>query len=205
MIYRIININDNLYNEKLYQKAYNAMDDTRKAKADRYRQKADKRCCVFADMLLRQMLSEHHSIDAPEFYTDEKGKPHIKGDKVHFSISHSGEYVACASDLSPVGTDIEKIRTVNLPLVKRVCTEEELQYVFEGDNIQNLGSEACVRFLQLWCAKEAYLKYTGEGLAGGLKSLSFANRNGIISNPLPHISLHISTTQEYVCAIIREA
>lgn len=205
MIFRIINTKDNFCNEELYRKAYNAMDNARKAKADRYRQEADKRCCVFSDMLLREMLREHYSLDAPEFYTDEKGKPHIKGDKVHFSISHSGEYVACAVDSSPVGIDIERIRTVTLPLIKRVCTEEELQYVLGGTDTQNMDSETCVRFLHLWCAKEAYLKYTGEGLAGGLKSLSFANRNSIVNKPLPHISLHISTTQEYVCAIIREA
>lgn len=205
MIFRIINTKDNFCNEELYRKAYNAMDGTRKAKADRYRQEADKRCCVFSDMLLREMLREHYSLDAPEFYTDEKGKPHIKGDKVHFSISHSGEYVACAVDSSPVGIDIERIRTVTLSLIKRVCTEEELQYVLGGNDAQNVDCEVCLRFLHLWCAKEAYLKYTGEGLAGGLKSLSFAHKNGIVNNPLPHISLHISTTQEYVCAIIREA
>ncbi|MBQ8001503.1 MAG: 4'-phosphopantetheinyl transferase superfamily protein [Ruminococcus sp.] len=199
MIYRIINISESCYSEELYQKAYLAMTSQRQAKADRYKQEADKRCCVFADMLLREMLGEYFCIESPEFYTDEKGKPHLKGDTVHFSISHSGDYIACAAGSAPVGIDIEKIRTVELSLIKRVCTDEELSYVLSGNNAD------CERFLQVWCAKEAYLKYTGQGLSGGLKSITVADKAGIKSNPLPHLKLEAFSTEEYVCAIINES
>ncbi len=202
MIYRIINLSHSMFDKELYQKAYNAMSPERKAKADRYKQEADKRSCVFADMLLREMLRDNCSVTEPEFYTDVNGKPQLTGDKVHFSISHSGEFVACAVNFAPVGIDIEKIRTVEFSLIQRVCTEEELCFVLNADS--SVDKSACERFLKVWCAKEAYLKYTGEGLKGGLKSISVADKTGIKENPLPHIKLELMGTEEYVGALITE-
>lgn len=203
MIYRIINLSNSCYDEELYKKAYLAMTSERQAKADRYKQVTDKRCCVFADMFLREMLRDNYSVTEPEFYTNASGKPHLTGDKVHFSISHSGDFVACAVNDTPVGIDVEKIRTVDLPLIKRVCTQEELSFVLKNED-NTIDENTCVRFLMVWCAKEAYLKYTGVGLKGGLKSISVANEFGIKGNPLPHIKLDVLNTENYVCAIISE-
>ncbi len=203
MIYKIINLSGNLYDEKLYEKAYNAMTPERQKKADRYKQPSDKRCCVFADMLLREMLRDNYSVAEPDFYIDENQKPHIVGDKIHFSLSHSGDFIACAIDSSPIGIDIEKIRTVELPLIKRVCTDEELSFVLKSED-STINKDTCVQFLKVWCAKEAYLKYTGQGLKGGLQSISVADENGIKTNPLPHIKLELISTEDYIGAVISE-
>lgn len=203
MIYRIIDLTESCFSEELYQKAYTAMSPNRQKKADRYKQEAHRRCCVFADMLLREMLRDNFSVTEPEFYTDENGKPHLKGDKIQFSISHSGNYVACAVDSAPVGIDIEKIRTVDLPLIKRVCTDDELSFVLSNEDTF-IDKNTCTRFLSVWCAKEAYLKYTGQGLSGGLKSITVADKSGIKENPLPHLKLEVFSTESYVCAIINE-
>ncbi len=203
MIYRIINLSDSIFDEELYKKAYLSMTPERQKKADRYKQTSDKKCCVFADMLLREMLRDNYCVAEPEFYIDENQKPHLKGDKVHFSISHSGEFVACGLDSAPIGIDIENFRTVDLNLIKRVCTDEELSFVLATDD-NTISKDTCVRFLMVWCAKEAYLKYTGQGLKGGLKSISVADKSGIKKNPLPHIILNIIETENYICAIINE-
>ncbi len=204
MIYKIINLSDSCYNKELYKKAYLAMNSERQAKADRYKQVTDKRCCVFADMLLREMLRDNYSVTEPEFYKDENQKPHLAGDKVHFSISHSGNFVACAVNDTPVGIDVEKIRMVDLPLIKRVCTEEEFSFVLGNTENDTVDKNTCARFLSVWCAKEAYLKYTGEGLKGGLKSISVADNTGLKATPLPHLKLEVFSTEDYVCAIISE-
>ncbi|MBQ2944417.1 MAG: 4'-phosphopantetheinyl transferase superfamily protein [Ruminococcus sp.] len=202
MIYRIIDLKESLYDEKLFKKAYKEMSSQRQEKADRYKQESDRKACVFADMLLRQMLKEAGYTQTPVFYKDEKGKPHLENDELYFSISHSGEFVACAVSRHPVGIDIEKKRLVDLPLIKRVCTEEELSFVLSGST--DITEGGCERFLTLWCLKEAYLKYTGEGLVGGLKSISFADNGKIKENPLPHIKAESLRTEEYICAVISE-
>lgn len=202
MIYRIINLKDSIYNDKLFEKAYREMSPQRQEKADRYKQDSDRRACVFADMLLRQMLKESGYSQDAVFYTDEKGKPHLEGDKLFFSISHSGEFVACAVSRHPVGIDIEKKRRVDLPLIKRVCNEEEISYVISDS--EEITDAVCARFLTLWCLKEAYLKFTGEGLSGGLKSISFADNNKITENPLPRIKAQSFAAEEYICAVVSE-
>lgn len=203
MIYRIINLSHSMFDKELYQKAYNAMSPERKAKADRYKQEADKRSCVFTDMLLRELLRDNYAVTEPEFYIDGNQKPHLAGDKIHFSLSHSGDFAACALDSSPIGIDIERIRTVELPLIKKVCTDEELSFVLKNKD-STIGKDTCLRFLMVWCSKEAYLKYTGEGLKGGLKSISVADKTGIKENPLPHIKLELMGTEDYIGAIISE-
>lgn len=202
MIYRIINLADSIYDEKLFEKAYKEMSPQRQKKADRYKKDSDRRACIFADMLLRQILKDAGYTEEPVFYTDEKGKPHLEDNKLYFSLSHSGEFVACAVSNTPVGIDIEKKRSVNLPLIKRVCTEEELSFVLSDSAAIN--DAVCNRFLTIWCLKEAYLKYTGEGLVGGFKSICFAENQEIKENPLPHIKAESSVTEEYICAVISE-
>ncbi len=202
MIYRIINLNDSTYDKKLFEKAYNEMSPQRQEKADRYQQTPDRRACVFADMLLRMLLKEAGCNQSPVFYTDEKGKPYLEGNEFYFSISHSGEFVACAVSRRPVGIDIEKKRTVNLPLIKRVCTEEELSFVLSDS--KSTDSSVCERFLRIWCLKEAFLKYTGDGLGAGLKSVSVADSQGIKEHPLPHIKAENFVTEDYIFAVISE-
>ena len=70
---------------------------------------------------------------------------------------------------SQVGIDVEVMRSVNLRLAKRVFDKVELEYLFgrvpeDYDFNKEPDSSMRFRFYQLWTAKEAYSKYTGEGL-----------------------------------------
>ena len=78
--------------------------------------------------------------------------------------------------------------------MRRVCTEQELRYVGEDSG----------RFLQLWTAKEAYLKFTGEGIAYDLRSVEVADETGLFPKVFGR-SLHMEQTEEYVLSIITEA
>lgn len=202
MIYKLLNIKDLCHNIQLYSKAYSDMSPERQHKANRYKNPEDKYRCVFADMLLRDILREYFNISAPAFYSDEKGKPHLVEDKLHFSLSHQGDYVACAVDEKPVGIDIGQIRKVELPLINRVCTEDELCYVLGSSEETN--DKVWDRFMRIWTAKEAYLKYTGEGITGGLKSVSLADKEGIKKHPAQNLILQQITEQDYICTIVSE-
>lgn len=89
------------------------------------------------------------------------GKPYLSDyPNVHFNISHSGKYVACAVSDKPIGIDIQKICECDFDVAKRVCNEKELKQI---ENSEDKASE----FTKLWTQKEAVLKMIGTGIAYG--------------------------------------
>lgn len=95
---------------------------------------------------------------------------------LHFSVSHSGPWWACAVDLRPVGFDIEyparheRFGTEQgqqrlLAIARRFFTEEENEFLLK--NKDNFDA-----FFSIWVKKEAYLKYLGTGISRGLSSFS---------------------------------
>lgn len=86
------------------------------------------------------------------------GKPCFAGrGEYQFNLSHSGSLALCALDRLPVGVDIQIVRTWRPGLLRRVCSETELDWV-------NRGEEVWSRFTQLWALKESRVKYSAEGL-----------------------------------------
>ncbi len=100
-----------------------------------------------------------------ELSYDPRGKPICEGGYV--GISHSGGICAAAVSDSEVGVDIEvpKKRTKErlIALARRYFAPDELSY---------LEAAPETRFYELWCAKESYVKFTGNGLSEGLTSFS---------------------------------
>ena len=85
------------------------------------------------------------------------GKPYfLHVPQVHFSLSHSGEYWLCAFSSAPVGADLQQMRGIRMePIVRRFYFPRERELV-EAFGVS--------MFYEIWCAKEAYLKYAGSGL-----------------------------------------
>lgn len=86
------------------------------------------------------------------------GKPYLPDDRVHISLSHAGEFGAAAVSTKPVGIDIERTRSVSDRLVKRICTEKELESIW----LPNPTDET---FRNLFSAKESVVKCSGKGIA----------------------------------------
>lgn len=208
MIYLIENINNSKYTDALYKKAYSAMSLERRKKADRYKHASDKRLCVFSDMLLREMLKVNFGIENPLFCLSENGKPRLAGDKLHLSISHSGHFIACAVDTYPVGIDIEVPREIHKRVIDHCCTEDESDYICP--NLSALAdpipadSIETYRFLTLWTAKEAFLKYTGKGLGGGLKNIITVEK-GKLKGTINNKKLLTVTEKDYIFSVISES
>lgn len=154
-----------------YSKWYSLMSPNKRQRVDRFHFADDKKRTVCGEMLARKVISERCGI-IPEniaFGIKEHGKPYAKDLSVEFNISHSGNVVVCAVDDTPVGIDIEKICPIDLTVAKRICTDEELLYLFgntptEQDFTYTTNTESLKRFFELWTAKEAYGKYCGYGL-----------------------------------------
>ena len=96
--------------------------------------------------------------------TGPTGKPECVGGPA-VSVSHSGHLVACAiAPTGQIGVDIE------LPLHRRRTDAIARQY-FSPRESDWLRGQPRDRFYMLWVLKEAYLKATGLGFAGGLDAL----------------------------------
>jgi 4'-phosphopantetheinyl transferase len=99
---------------------------------------------------------------------EEKGKPFFLYNKnLHFSISHTKSHIAIALHNKPIGIDIENTRKCNLSLAKRFFHSEEYNYL--SSLTQEEQNQA---FTKIWTQKEAYVKCTGEGIAGGFNKFS---------------------------------
>lgn len=134
-----------------------------------------------ARMLLKQAFSDFFCRDLKEeeILRRKDGKPYYKPDRrMHFNISHCQGAAAAAVSYVPVGVDVERMRKVHKRVVRKCCSEREMEYVFAGEGkAQNengiLSTAETGRFLRIWTLKESYVKMTGEGLRKPLKEVSF--------------------------------
>lgn len=83
---------------------------------------------------------------------ESNGKPYLRDGSVFFSFSHSGSYAVCAVGDISLGADTERLRELPCVVTRR--------FYAEGDH----GNTP----IHIWSAKEAYLKFTGDGLCGGI-------------------------------------
>jgi 4'-phosphopantetheinyl transferase len=127
----------------------------------RVKQNADN--MLIGEILAKAAIKKNFGIDIAKqnFTYTEYGKPYLLNyTDVHFNISHSGEYVACAVSNKPVGVDIQKIGEYNPGITERICNEIELEQIEKS-------SDKASEFTKLWTKKEAILKMYGTGIANG--------------------------------------
>ena len=153
--------------KKDYDFYYSLMSFSRKKRVDKLRKAEDKKSTVLGEMLVKKHYGNDSYIDC-----DKNGKPYLKNKKGFFSISHSKGLVLVSASDKNIGADIEKIRNVNLNVIKKVCTDREKEYVLNG----NTEEERNIRFLEIWTFKEAYFKFTGTGITNFLSVDYFDER-----------------------------
>lgn len=92
------------------------------------------------------------------------GKPSINAD-IHFSISHSKDYVVCCISKYKVGIDIQ-YQISDFEDIIPSLSKIERQYLSNITDIDH--QKKC--FFDVWTIKESYLKFLGTGLSKPLKS-----------------------------------
>jgi 4'-phosphopantetheinyl transferase len=149
-----------------------SVDEIERAK--RFYQEKHSKNFIIARGLLRVILGRYIGQKPASIvfkYTD-KGKPSLSQSgffPLSFNLSHSQERVIYGlSYFERIGVDLEYQRNIAdvEKLAKRFFTSKEYQYIQSLNNL-----EKNQLFLKLWTAKEAYLKATGEGIAGGLEKI----------------------------------
>ncbi len=110
------------------------------------------------DLLLHAWHQSRTAPMPPVQYTD-SGKPFFAGNPLFFSLSHTRTLALCAVSDSPVGADCETVRPLSYKAIERVLSPSELaQY--------RTAADPQVAFFSFWTLKEAWAKYTGNGLGG---------------------------------------
>ncbi|MBR5741166.1 MAG: 4'-phosphopantetheinyl transferase superfamily protein, partial [Firmicutes bacterium] len=107
----------------------------------------------------------------------EHGKPYYPAlPSVFCSVSHSRGWWVCLFDKHPCGVDVEETgrSRANDAVIRRKFTPEEQALFGEQTGCADPGSAGEATFLRVWTRKEAYLKYTGEGLTRDTLSFSVA-------------------------------
>ncbi|MFD4024195.1 4'-phosphopantetheinyl transferase family protein [Streptomyces sp. NPDC058576] len=146
-----------------------AVPADRRARADNYHFPDDRKRCLAAGVLLRYALLVHHGLREDELPLSRNrfGKPYLAHrPDLHFSLSHSGRWVVCATSGKRIGVDIEHVDAGTRDIAHRF-TPDEHAYVAAAP-----PAERARRLIQIWTLKESYLKCVGSGLTTPLNSFS---------------------------------
>ena len=110
------------------------------------------------ELLSAALRKEYGFRSVPDISRTKQGKPYFpQYPSLHFNLSHTHGMALCAISDTSVGADIEWIRPRRDALPRYVFTAaEQRQY-------QELGGD-WPAFYTLWTRKEAWCKYTGQGL-----------------------------------------
>lgn len=128
------------------------------------------RCTKQTEHTIGERLAHYALLDT--FVTDatllktERGKPYFDVDGVYVSISHSSERCLVALSNGEVGADIEHKNGESERLLKIA------DRYFTPDEIEHVKEHPIEYFYKIWCAKESYMKYTGEGFSLPMSSFS---------------------------------
>lgn len=165
---------DCLQNQELFDAHYRMLPSFRKEKIDRLENVEKKALSLGAFLLLTEALKKR-GIPPEEitFTYNAWGKPTLnRFPKIHFNLSHSAGRVLCAVSDSPVGCDVERIRSIDPSLADRFFTSIEQEQLAKSEDRQNM-------FFRLWTLKESVIKAVGQSLSQ-LKDFSVIIKEGII-------------------------
>jgi 4'-phosphopantetheinyl transferase len=158
-----------------------------KIRAERFRFPEHQRRFVAARGILRELLSNYLELSPEQivFEYSDRGKPKLpksfNPQQLQFNLSHSQEMaVYCFTLNRRIGIDLEYLK----PLTDAEAIASRFFATTEKEFIASAPQEEKQQiFFQLWTAKEAYLKATGEGLAGSLAEIEIIlNKERIISS-----------------------
>ena len=219
--------------EAAYMQGYNSTSDYRRKRIDECRIFKDKARSLAAGLLLDYMAdrlvsensAENRREGSPVYISSrdllayvkdglsprecddmEHGKPYFREyPDIHFSISHSEDYVLVAMSEGNIGADVQLIKERRVDIASRFFHHNEIQYLNCTDNERE-------GFFRIWTLKEAYIKYTGRGMSEGLNTFSVVDDNNEITGEIitgrdgiRHLSCIGGTLEDgYIYSIVSE-
>ena len=187
MILRYLNIGD--LSEDELGRMFLSLPEKRREEMAGVRNAEMRNMSLAGEILARKTVSELTGADpfSVRIIRDGNGKPSCGDNSAFFSISHKGRYAVCAADRDhEIGVDIEKIECIRPGVAKRFFSVQENRFIFgeEEKNRDDASPETCRRFFEVWTLKEAFVKNTGEGIAGIRRlELLFTDAGEITGSP----------------------
>ena len=124
---------------------------------------------MIAEKLLEIALKKEYGIN---LYNEpraegEHGKPFLSyRPSLHYNISHSGKYVVCILADQEVGIDVQIHCRANYErMLRRMVPREQYLEILSDINVEK-------KFFEQWVLREAYIKWTGEGLSRDMRTIS---------------------------------
>ena len=189
-MYNIFYYDINKMSDEIYFEELESLDYFRKKEILKKVDINDRKRSLAGDILTKKYLSKIYGVQKEkiEIKKGEHGKPYVLNVPAHFNISHSGNYTVLAISDRPIGIDLEIIKDFSAILAKKLFNDDELRYISEiGSMKKKTLMQQC--FYEIWTAKEAYLKYLGCGISGGVNALSFTLCNNKLTPDKKDITL----------------
>ncbi len=162
--------------DEIMERAACLVSENRRKKALRLPTRRARANSLATELLARYAL-EQYGISQEELYFDKTGRPRVKEDIAFLSLSHSGEYVACAVSERPVGVDVQKIKPVSRLVIVRVCTAAERESLSHAADVPTA-------FTRLWSLKEAWRKANPDaGPKEMLRAEFFLDEDRLVQGP----------------------
>ena len=95
-------------------------------------------------------------------------KPLLVHESLHMNLSHCKGLAVAAIGKMPLGVDAEPPREIAEKMMRTVCMPAEFRWLGEQP-----AEQRAFCFSRLWTLKEAYTKYTGEGIRRPFSTLGF--------------------------------
>ena len=155
----------------------------------------DAQNALLSDILARHEICKRTGLMNRQllFSANEYGKPYLVNDPhIHFNLSHSGKYIACAIDSKPVGIDIEQIKPIDMKIAERFFSMDEILFI--AAHVNEMRTNA---FYNIWTRKESYIKLDGKGLSIPLSGFS------VLKHSIEGIRYHsmIEKNHDAVCHV----
>lgn len=151
---------EELNDDILFGRLYNAASRMRREKTDKLIFRKDKMLSLAAEALLKKALSDRGISDFALKY-GKNGKPYIKDKDIFFNLSHSENTIMCAVSDMEIGCDTEKITDIDLEIAKRFFCGTEYEMIAKERTDEGKRD----MFFRLWTLKESFVKATGLGMA----------------------------------------
>jgi 4'-phosphopantetheinyl transferase len=151
------------------------LDPEERARAARFHFDGDRKNFIARRSLLRSILARYLCVEPPQIILtrEERGKPRLAGPPgaalLHFNSSHSRNLALVAvCRFAPLGVDVEQLRPMPemAEIAATFCSPQENALLNAAPPDKKIEA-----FFDLWTRKEAWLKATGEGIAGSLAQL----------------------------------
>ena len=168
-------------NEQENERLLPLVSKQRREQALRYTHLFGQFCCLKSYTMLVELLVKWMGKDdivLPEFLYNQYGAPFIENGP-YFSISHCKSGIAVAVSDTPIGIDIESIRTPKVDLVRKTMNSVEQSAIFSAANPD-------WAFTRLWTQKEALLKMKGTGIIADLHE-ALLDADGVIFTQIDNL------------------